>query len=108
MSNNYSWKIETLESLPSVNGLEDVVASVHWRIFGENGVATTSVYGSVNLEAPDSDNFCRYTELAPEQIIEWAKAALGQDRINGLYESIDNQLSALTEPQKVKKELPWT
>lgn len=103
----YTWKIESLESHPSVNGLEKVVSVVHWRLFGDDGSNTVSVYGSVNLEAPDSDNFSQYSTLTQDQIIEWTKAALGQDRVNAFYESVNNQLSTLLAPQKVPTELPW-
>lgn len=103
----HTWKIETLESHPSVNGLENVVAVVHWRLFGDDGTNTVSVYGSVNLEAPDSDNFHQYATLTQDQIIEWTKAALGQDRVNAYCQTLDNQLASLSSPQRVISELPW-
>lgn len=104
---NYTWKIETLETMPSVNGLENVVATVHWRLFGTDDTNTANVYGSINLEAPDSDNFYQYTALTQEQIIEWTKAALGHDKVNSFYETLNNQLATLSNPQKVVTELPW-
>ena len=103
----YTWKIETLESHPSVNGLENVVAVVHWRLFGTDDVNIVDAYGSVNLDAPDSDNFYQYNILTQEQIVEWAKAALGDGKVQALYESLNNQLLAISNPQKVKTSLPW-
>lgn len=67
----YEWKISSLDVHPSLDGLQNVVASVHWRLVASDGVNIFENYGQVHLEPPDPSVFIDYGQLTQEQVLEW-------------------------------------
>ena len=55
---------------------EGLVTTVHWTAtLGE-----AHNYGSVGLGTPDPDDYTPYDEITETQAVDWAKAALNNDR----------------------------
>jgi hypothetical protein len=107
MSNiTYTWIINNIDARPIVNGLVNVISNVHWRLIGTDGVNTTTRFGDVELDWPDSDKFIQFDELTEDQIIGFAIDILGNTAINQYKTSILNELFLISNPQKVKLIVP--
>ncbi len=107
MSNTYTWKILNLETIPSVNELEHVVAVVRWLITATDDVNSTTVEGTVELENPLAEEFIAYSDLTKEQVILWTREKLGDDLTTDYYRYLDEQLAKLVKPIAVVTDLPW-
>jgi hypothetical protein len=107
MTITYRWDIVSVSCVPSANSLKNVVSEIHWQLFANDETNTANVYGAVGVEGVDPDNFINYEDLTKEQIIEWAELAIGEDKIEIHKSALASQLSALSNPQKVSRPLPW-
>ena len=105
--NTYTWKIEQLDCIPSVDGQANVVANIHWRVNGTDGTNTADVYGFQALTFDAKNAFVSYANLTKDMVIGWAQEAMGIDAVTRLQESIDKQLSDLATPKIVSPPLPW-
>ena len=107
MSNTYTWKILNLETVQSINGLENVVSVVRWLLTATDDVNLTNVEGTVELENPSSDGFIVYSELSEDQVITWTREKLGLDLESKYHQYLDEKLSQLVKPKSVPADLPW-
>ena len=75
--NIYTWTFEPIEvSAAEIDGLEDVIKNVHWRITAISDDATplsATAYGVVTLGDPD-DNFVEFNSVSKEMIKAWTQA----------------------------------
>jgi hypothetical protein len=106
MSNTYTWKILNLETIPSINGLENVVSVVRWLLTATNDGNVSTVEGTVELENPLVEEFIAYSDLTEEKVLEWTKLKLGNQETQ-YYQYLDEQLFKLARPQSTAAELPW-
>jgi hypothetical protein len=106
MSNTYTWKILQLETVPSINGLENVVSVVRWLLTATDDINSTTVEGTVELENPLVEEFISYIDLTEDQVLQWTKSKLGNQETQ-YYQYLDEQLSKIARPQAVATELPW-
>jgi hypothetical protein len=106
--NTYVWSIESLDCVPSQNGLFNIVSVIHWRCKGFDGANKTENYGAVSLEYNAETPFVEYVGLTEKTVIEWAKQALGEEQVQDILSSIDSQLEALANPPIVTPPLPWS
>ena len=76
---SWKWKVRTLTLRPSLNTLQNVVATVHWSIvIIENDLETSINEGYTYLTPPaDGSEFIAYDTLTEEQCIDWVKQILG-------------------------------
>ena len=107
MSNTYTWKILNLETIPSINGLENAVAVIRWLITATDETNSTTVEGTVELGNPSAEGFIAYSDLSEEQALTWTKATLGDDLVTKYYQYLDQQLVKLTKLTPVPADLPW-
>ena len=107
MSNTYTWEILNLETVPSINELENVVAGVRWLITATDDVNSTTVEGTVELENPLAEEFIAYSDLTKEQVILWTQEKLGDDLTTDYYQYLDEHLSKIARPVAVVTDLPW-
>jgi predicted rRNA methylase YqxC with S4 and FtsJ domains len=107
MSNTYTWKITTLESFADINGLENAVSRVYWKLLGTDEVNTVEVNGTVDLDIPNSEGFIAYAELTEAQVVEWTKAKLGSKLENEYYQYLDQKLAESAKPASTVTPMPW-
>ena len=108
MSNTYTWKILNLETVPSIDGLENVVSIVRWLLTAANDTKSTTVEGTVELDNPLADGFIVYAELSEDQVLTWVKDKLGNDLTIDYYRYLDQQLEKLKKSVPVVTDLPWS
>lgn len=102
----YNWIISQIDTVPEANGLTDIVSVIHWRC---NLKQDTSIdaYGTVTLTEVDSDNFLLFEDLSEEQVVNWVKSSLGDERISQITESLNARLQNKLNPRTVVKNVPW-
>lgn len=104
----FKWVIAQLDTAPSVDGLTDVVKTIHWRyqaeeVDGEN-TWFGDTYGAMACAAPSEIDFTAYPDLTEEQIITWLEAGLN---VPALQASLESKIETQKNPPIVSKPLPW-
>ena len=109
----YTWAIAQLER----HTADGVVYTAHWTVSastpasgaeGTEGANGASAYGSIGLEAPDTDseNFVPYKDLTEEVVIGWVKDKLGEEQVTSMEEALAAQISEQLAPSKATG-TPW-
>ncbi len=103
-----SWVVSQMDTAPSLDGLTDVVVTVHWR---RNAVAVdgdktyyADVYSSMACTTPSSTDFTAYPDLTFEQVCGWLDA--GND-VPALDANLDAQIENQINPPVIVLPLPW-
>jgi len=107
MANTYTWLVDSLDCIPSVDGQTNVVSNVHWRVNGTDGTNNATVYGVQPLTYTFGSPFTAYSNLTKDTVIEWVKIAMGSEQAASIQTSLDNQIALLASPSVVTLELPW-
>ena len=101
---NFFWSVYQLDTAPSLDGLVDVVITVHYGRTVVDGEYTAYSYGTMGCQTPSETDFTAYPDLTFEQICSWLDAGLDVASIDAvLQQNIDNQIN----PPVVKLALPW-
>ena len=108
MTNIRTWLVDAMNCTAQQGDKTDVVMTIHWRLNGTDGTNNAMVYGSVSVTYDPADPFTPYADLTQEQVIGWAKGALGAERVAELEANIDAQLADLANPPIVTPPLPWS
>ena len=105
MANTYSWVIDSMEVIPSIDGLTNVVNTVNWSY---NGISPTSTHGKISgnsvMPLPLSENFTPYSELTQDIVISWLESTLD---IPNLQTRVDAQINLIENPPTITIPLPW-
>ena len=103
MAINYKWDCKTVD-VKTIDGNEDTVFNVHWRLTGEDDSNNAStVYGTQTLDTTDLSSFTAFTDLTNEQITGWVESALGEDKVTEYKTYITNQIAELVTPTQETK-----
>ena len=105
--NTYTWLIDALDCVPSIDGQSNVVSTVHWRVNTDNGVKYATMYGAQPLTFDAKNAFISYADLTKDTVVGWVQAAMGIDAVTRLQETLDKQLEALANPPVITPPLPW-
>jgi len=107
MSNTYTWVIESLDCIPSIDGQTNVVCNVHWRVKATDGTFNTVIYGTQGLTYTAGNPFISYEGLTKETVIQWVQEAMGIDQVMNIQLALDKQLDSLANPPIISPALPW-
>ena len=87
-----TWTISTMDRDITQDGKADVVTTIHWRASETDSDGNTgSSYGSVGVTL-GSQSFIAYADITEANAIQWAKDALGTDKIKEIEENIANKI----------------
>lgn len=100
-----TWNVVQMDCYPEVDGEQDVVFTVHWRLNGVDGEYTGSVYGSVGVTLDAEAPFTPYNELTEEQVLGWVWAG-GVDK-DATEAAVAQQIENQKNPPVVSPPLPW-
>ena len=101
--------ISQLDSIPTLNGMEKVISTIHWRaqkthqVDGTN-VFTADTYGALSVGAPHEASFTPYDEVTKEMVEGWLTAGLDCEAIEA---NLDAQIENFLTPPIVAYALPW-
>lgn len=108
MTNTKKWVISAFECKPIVDGLTDVVSTIHWRKEAAETVGETTytadTYGACTVSEPDAENFTAFEDLTEEVVIPWLEATLDVEAIDA---TLDAQIETQKNPPVVFKLAPW-
>ena len=104
MAINYTWDCKTVD-VRTINGNEDAVFNVHWRLTAIDDVNNKSatVYGTQVLDTTDLSGFIAFADLTSSNVQGWVETAIGEDKITELKASLDGNLAELNEPKQQTK-----
>jgi hypothetical protein len=105
--NTYTWVISALDCVPSLDGRTNVVSVAHWRLNATDGNHTVTSYGTQYLGYANSNAFIAYSDLTNETVIGWVQTAMGDEQVQAIQSSLDNQIEKLITPTIISPPLPW-
>ena len=109
-----TWDIAALDATKTVGSLSDVITVVHWTArdsetvgSGDSAVIHNgSRYGTVGLAEAKSSSFIALASVTQDNLIAWAKAAIGSDEVTAIETGIAAQITESKSPTKTSG-VPW-
>lgn len=95
-----TWNIVSLERETS----DGFVFTAHYTIDANDGTYSAGAYGSIGFERPE--NLIPYMDLQKEQVIDWVKEALGEDKVAEIEAALAAQIEEQRNPSKASG-VPW-
>ena len=93
-----TWTISTMDRDITQGDKADVVTTIHWRASETDSDGNSgSSYGSVGVTL-GSQSFIAYADIKESDAIQWAKDALGTDKVTAIEAGIASQISAMKTP----------
>ena len=107
MANTYTWLVDSLDCIPSVDGQTNVVSMIHWRVNATDGTHNATIYGVQPLTYTAGNPFTPYANLTEATVIGWLQSAMGASQVTAIQASLDNQINNLINPPVITPNLPW-
>ena len=102
-----NWTGAQMDAYPEYEEHADVVFTVHWRLYGTDGVNGTGAYGSVGLTLDPQAPFTVYADLTEAQVVQWVKDALGTAQVAAQEQAVADQISIAATTSVTSPPLPW-
>ena len=114
----FNWTISAVDRAVSLDGLSDVIQTVHWRYRGtdENGV-TAETYGSTAIGEPNPQDFTPWDEVTATDVEGWledimstipevpegVEPPVGSDttQLEKMQENLEAQIALLINPTTI-------
>ena len=93
-----TWDVVSYDGTKTVGSLSDVITTVHWTASDADGDHTGSSYGSVGLAEADASSFIALASVTKENLIAWAKDAIGTDEVTAIETGIAGQITESKTP----------
>ena len=100
----FTWVISQLDSIPTLDGMDKVISTIHWRAQKQRGEFTADTYGALSVDAPHEASFTPYDEVTKEMVEGWLEAGLDTEAIEA---NLDAQIENFLNPPIVAYPLPW-
>ena len=101
MTTTYTWAVAQLERETE----DGYVFTVHYTVAANDGVYSSSAYGSLGLERPE-DDMVPFADLTEEIVIGWVKDKFGEEKVTEIETALQAQLDEQHAPSKAQG-LPW-
>jgi hypothetical protein len=95
-----TWKVVNLERETA----DGFVFTAHYTVDAKNSIYSAGAYGSVGFERPD--RLIAFSDLTEKVVIDWIKAALGEEKVNDVEAALTTSLDEQAAPTKAAG-LPW-
>jgi hypothetical protein len=111
----FNWTISAAERELDLDGLENVIKTIHWRYKGtdENGV-TAETYGATAIGDPNPENFTPWEEVSDPVAIGWLEDIMSTapalvpegvgtipTQLESLKANIEAQIALLITPKTI-------
>lgn len=97
----YNWNCKTVDVHPQEEGQTDVVYNVHWIVTGVDGDYSATNIGTQVVPLDPESTFIPFEDLTNEIVVEWTKAAMGEDQVDQIETSIASQIEDQKNPTSV-------
>jgi len=105
----YTWNNKTVDTYPTLEGNNDVIFNVHWRLTGEDENGNIgSTYGTISLDTSDLTNFTAFVDITEDDINGWVETAMGEEDVQAKKDAIDAQIAEQVNPTVVTKTIGAT
>jgi hypothetical protein len=101
----FNWVISQLDSIPSLDGMDKVISTIHYRAQKAHENFTADTYGAVSLAAPHEASFTPYDDVTKLMVENWLIAGLDCEAIEA---NLDSQIQNFLNPPLVAYPLPWS
>jgi hypothetical protein len=101
----FNWVISQLDSIPSLDGMDKVISTIHWRAQKQDADFTADTYGALAVDAPHEASFTPYDEVTQAMVEGWLTAGLDSEAIEA---NLDAQIQNFLNPPLIAYPLPWT
>ena len=108
MTISYSMKIDSLECVPALDGLTNVVRRAIWTMTGTDGDLTASTSASTDFPAPSPEQpFVAFEDLPEATVIGWVEANADAAYLESRRAHIADLIADQIAPPIVTKAPPW-
>lgn len=102
---NIVWTIDAMDCYAQSQGNADVVYNAHWRCTGNDGDASSSVYGTCSIPYAGG-SFTPYQDLTQQEVLDWVwENGVNQQEVEA---NVTSQVNAILNPTTVTPPLPWS
>ncbi len=102
MATTIIWAVAQLERETE----DGYVFTVHYTVAANDGVYSSSAYGSLGLERPEGD-LVPFSQLDEQTVIGWVKEKFGEEKVAEIEAALQAQLDEQHAPSKASG-LPWS
>jgi hypothetical protein len=99
-----TWIISQLDSSPSLDGLDKVIRTIHYRAQKQQGGFTADLNGALGVDAPHESSFTPYEKVTKKMVESWLEAGLDTQTIEA---NLDAQIENFLNPPIVAYPLPF-
>jgi hypothetical protein len=104
----YSMKIDSLDCVPSLDELSNVVTRAIWTMTGTDGDLTASTSASTEFPAPSPEQpFISFEDLTEATVIGWVEDCADATYLESRREVIAGLISDQIAPPVITPPLPW-
>jgi hypothetical protein len=104
----FKWHISQMDSKikETIDGqeLQNVVNVVHWRYDAILNDYETEIYGTLELNGANPNDFILYENLTENDVITWLEDGLDVDNLQTI---LINKINLLINPVEATLPLPW-
>jgi len=101
----FNFVISQLDSIPSLDGMDKVISTIHYRAQKQHEDFTADTYGALSVDAPNEASFTPYDEVTKEMVESWLETGLDTEVIEA---NLDAQIENFLNPPLVAYALPWS
>ena len=100
----FTWVISQLDSIPSLDGMDKVISTIHYRAQKAHEDFTADYFGALRVDAPHEASFTPYNDVTKLMVENWLIAGLDCEAIEA---NLDAQIQNFLNPPIVAYPLPW-
>lgn len=107
MNITYSWDFPKFNVHTNLNGLNQVVYNVEWKLFATDGEGHGDyISGTVNIGEPNPNSFVPFQHLNLSLVAAWVESALG-DQLADIKSVLENKIISYRAPATLSLARPW-
>jgi hypothetical protein len=105
MTTTFTTTIDSMYTLPQVDGKTDVVVNAIWTVFGTDGQVAASIGGNTQFTLEQGAAFTPYSQLTQAQVIGW----IPESQITSAQQCVQGQIDSILNPpvSPAAQPLPW-
>ena len=108
MSIAYTMKVDSLDCVPALDGLSNVVSRAIWTMTGIDGDLTAATSASTEFPAPTPEQpFISFDDLTEATVIGWVEECADAVYLESRREVIAGLIADQIAPPVVTPALPW-
>ena len=102
----FTTTVQTMYTLPQVEGQTDVVVNVNYLVTGVDGANTANIGFSQQFTIQQGEAFTPYAQLTQAQVVGWADP----QTVSNMQACVQGQIDSMVNPpvSPTSQALPWS